>query len=118
MFNLIIKLIAGPIIMIVADYLLDEITYPNLLSPILVGVSLGLAAYGLDFLFLKRKLLWISLGGDLIAAITIIYYFSNMFGGHLITFIGALITGILFTMVEYFLHRYILSSGRIKKEYA
>jgi uncharacterized membrane protein YjjP (DUF1212 family) len=118
MLNLIVKLIAGPVIMIVTDYLIDEITYPNLISPILVGLSVGLAAYGLDFLILRRKQLWISLGGDLITAVFLIYFFSNMFGGHPMTFIGSLITGILFTMVEYFLHRYLLSSGKVKKEYA
>lgn len=116
MVNLLIKLIAGPMILIVAALFLDNVSYPNLFYPILTGVSLALLAYAFEFVILRKRLLWISVVADFVLAVSTIYYVSNMLGGQKITFAGSIITGLLFTIIEYFIHRFLIQSGKVEEE--
>ncbi|WP_375088405.1 hypothetical protein ACDZ29_19560 [Peribacillus sp. RS7] len=46
------------------------------------------------------------------------YFLSNLLWNASITFIGAIIVGLLLGVIEYFTHRFLITSGKVQKSTA
>ncbi|MFY0780471.1 DUF2512 family protein [Peribacillus simplex] len=60
----------------------------------------------------------ISVGADFVATFLIVYILSNLLWNASITFIGAIIVGLLLGVIEYFTHRFLITSGKVQKSTA
>lgn len=115
MTSLILKVIACPLILIFAMYLLDGVDYGAIWQPIVLGVVLALVGVAMEYMILKEGSLWISTIADFVVSVIIIWALSNAFNDANVTFWGAVITSIIIGVVEYFVHRYLIASGKTKK---
>lgn len=115
MAGFIIKLFMCPIIVIVSAYLFPNVDYPAIYQPIIVGLVLAVIAHMMELMLLKRGTFWISTVADFIAATLIVYFVSLLFTGTVVTFLGAVLTGILLAISEYFQHLWLIGSGKTQK---
>ncbi|HEX7064864.1 MAG TPA: DUF2512 family protein [Bacillales bacterium] len=115
MTSFILKIIACPLILIFAMYMLDNVDYGSIWQPIVVGVVLALVGVAMEYMILKEGSLWISTIADFVVSVIIIWVLSNVFDGANVTFWGAVITSIIIGVMEYFVHRYLIASGKTKK---
>lgn len=111
--GLFMKLIAGPVVLVVLSLLMpSHFNYPNILFPILIGAVIGVAGYGLEVMFLRHGTVWASTILDFFAAATVVY-FSQYATGNNVTFLGAVIAGVLVAITEHFVHLYLINRGKI-----
>lgn len=115
MTSFIIKLIMNPIALWLSALLFDGFEFARWYQPIVLGAIIAVAGTVLEVLFLKRGTLWISTILDWGAITLIVYYITPYFDGAIVSFMGALLTGLLFTFAEYFLHRFLLAAGLTQK---
>ncbi|MFC2947741.1 DUF2512 family protein [Virgibacillus sediminis] len=115
MTGLIMKLIICPITVTLASFIFPNVAYAALWQPVLVGLILAVAAHVMEMFLLKDGTLWVSTVMDFGAATLIVYFVSQFLAGAEVTFIGAVLTGILLTITEIFQHRYLIQSGKTKK---
>jgi hypothetical protein len=113
MVGLIMKLIACPIILLASNYFFG-LGY-TLTQIIVVGIILAVIAHLMEVLLLKRGTFWVSTVSDFIAAFLVVYLSQYFLANVTITFLGALLTAIIVTVVEYFVHQYLINSGKTKK---
>ncbi len=69
----------------------------------------------MEYLLLRKGTLWISTILDFAVSVLILYSIANLFAGTTITFTGAVLTGILLGVIEYFTHLWLIKSGRTQK---
>ncbi|HEX6923364.1 MAG TPA: DUF2512 family protein [Bacillales bacterium] len=115
MTSLILKIVACPLILIFAMYMLDNVDYGSIWQPIIVGIVLALVGVAMEYMMLRDGSLWSSTIADFIASVIVIWALSNVFAGANVTFWGAVITSVIIGVVEYFVHRYLIASGKTKK---
>lgn len=115
MTGLIIKLIVGPIVVLLSTFLFKDVYYPSFYQPIIVGIALAVAAHAMEVVFLRRGTFWISNIMDFIAATAIVYISSYFFPGARVTWVGAALTAFLLTVTEYFQHLWLIRTGRTEK---
>lgn len=113
--GLIVKLFVCPLTVIASDLLFPNVNYSNIYQPIIVGLVLAVMAHIMDVLLLKRGTFWMSNISDFIAATLIVYVVSLFFSGAVVTFFGAILTGLLLAFTEYVQHLWLLRSGKTKK---
>lgn len=116
MTSFILKLFLNPVALWLSAVLFDGLEFGNWKQPIALGVVIAAVGITLELLFLKRGTLWISTVLDWAAITLVVYYFTPMFDGAVVNFTGSLLTGLLFTFAEYYLHRYLISAGLTKKQ--
>ncbi|MFD0869379.1 Protein of uncharacterised function (DUF2512) [Chlamydia abortus] len=115
MASLIMKIIACPIGVLIAAWLFPNVDYGAYYQAIIVGLILAVVGVLMEYLLLKRGTLWTSTLMDFIASVIIVYFVSNMFAGASVTFWGAVLTGLLLAVIEYFTHLWLIRSGRTQK---
>lgn len=115
MTSFILKLIMNPVALWLSALMFDGLFFGDWTQPVILGAVLAAVGIALELLFLKRGTLWISTVLDWAAVTLTVYYITPMFTGAAATFMASLLTGLLFTFVEYFLHRYLISAGLTRK---
>jgi uncharacterized membrane protein YvlD (DUF360 family) len=115
MVSFLLKIIVCPLGVILAAYALPNVEYGAYYQPILVGVTLAVVGVIMEFVLLHRGTLWVSTLLDFAVTAIVVYYASNSMDGAVVTFMGAIWTSLLLTIVEYFLHLWLIRSGRTKK---
>ncbi|MFC7439613.1 DUF2512 family protein [Laceyella putida] len=111
-----LKIVICPIAVILADFFLEDIYYPNLIQPIMVGLVLALVGHLMEVAFLKRGRLWISNALDFLAASLLVYASGLVLPGAVTHWFGSFLTAWLLTVTEHFQHVYLLRTGRAQKE--
>lgn len=115
MTSFILKIIALPLILILAMYLFDNVDYGAIWQPVVLGVTLAIVGVAMEYMLLKKGSLWTSVISDFVVAVILIWVISNIFNDSNVTFWGAVLTSIIIGVVEYMVHRYLLSSGKTRK---
>ena len=113
--GLLVKLIAGPLLVILADALFPEVNYASLYQSIGVGLVIAIAGHLLELLLLRRGTLWMSTALDLIAAFLIVCLSGILFADARVTPIGAGFAAILVGVAEHLQHIRLIKSGRTEK---
>ncbi len=114
--NLIMKIIMLPIVVIIASNLLTTVDFPYLRQPIITGVTLAIAGHLLEWAILSERTFWLSLIVDFVTATIIVYILGYFFTGAQVTFMGAVVTAALISVLEYFVHLWLLKTRRARKE--
>ncbi|MBU5442374.1 hypothetical protein KQI79_10105 [Paenibacillus sp. MSJ-34] len=104
-----------PLGVIIASWLFTNVQYSAYYQPIIVGLILAGVGIVMEYMFLKKGTLWISTLMDFIASAIIVYFASNLFAGASVSFFGAILTGILLAAIEYFVHHWLIRSGKTQK---
>jgi uncharacterized membrane protein YcaP (DUF421 family) len=115
MANLLMKIIVIPLIVVVMAWLLPNVDYGPLYEPIVVGLIVAAAGIAMEYLMLRRGTVWMSTLADFVASVVIIYIVSNLFTDANVTFPGAVLVGIVIGVVEYFMHVFLVQSGKTRK---
>ncbi|WP_230458988.1 DUF2512 family protein [Terrilactibacillus tamarindi] len=115
MTSFLLKIIACPVAVIISMFLFPGVNYDFIGQAIIVGVVLAIVGVVMEYALLKRGTLWISTAADFIVSVLIVYFLSNMVWGDTVTFFGATLIGLLLGVVEYFSHRYLISTGKTQK---
>lgn len=118
MTSLWIKLIACPALVILSMFLFDTVDFATIFQPVFVGIMLALLGVSMEYVLLKRETFWLSIIADFAASILIVFFISNLFTTAEVTWVGAVLTAVLLAAAEFFVHRYLLKSGKTKKSYA
>jgi hypothetical protein len=113
--SLILKIFACPIAVIVAMYLFPGVDYGSLWQAIVVGIVLALVGVAMEYFLLRRGTLWLSVAADFAVSVLIVYFLSNFLVDTSVTFLGAILIGLLLGIIEYITHRYLISSGKTQK---
>ncbi|HEY4554703.1 MAG TPA: DUF2512 family protein [Bacillaceae bacterium] len=115
MLNFIMKVILIPIILIIASSFLPNLYYPHLFQPIIIGVTLAVAGHLLEWAVLREGTFWIATIGDFITSAVIIYFLSYFFFDADVTATSAVLTAALLTVIEFFVHSWLIRTGRARK---
>jgi uncharacterized protein (DUF2062 family) len=115
MTSFLLKLIACPGAVIISMMWFNSVEYASIWQPIIVGLVLAVAGVAMEYMLLKEGTLWTSVVADFAASVLIVYFISNWLPGATVTFWGAILTGLLLGVIEYFTHRFLISSGRTQK---
>jgi len=116
MLNLIMKLIICPIIVLIAANFLTNVNFSYVYQPIVIGFTLAIIGYMMEIAILNKGTFWISNTVDFVISALTIYFVSYFFVGADVTIGGALLTAALLTVVEFFVHLWLIRSGRARKE--
>jgi uncharacterized membrane protein YvlD (DUF360 family) len=115
MTSFLLKIIVCPLGVILAAYVLPNVEYGAYYQPILIGIALAVVGVIMEYVLLHRGTLWVSTIMDFVVTAVVVYYASNSMDGAVVTFMGAIWTSVLLTVVEYFLHLWLIRSGRTRK---
>lgn len=118
MTSLLMKVIICPLALIVSAWILPNVQYAAIYQPIIVGLILAAVGTAMEYMLLKKGTLWTSTLLDFVATVAVVYLISNAFPGAAVTFFGAIIVGLLFAVIEYFTHLWLIRSGRTEKSAA
>ena len=66
----------------------------------------------MEAMFLRQGDLWLTVISDVIVAAALIWVLSNQFAAADVTLVGALLTALIIGVMEYFVHRYLIASGK------
>lgn len=116
MLNLIMKIIICPIVLLIAAAMLTNVNYLYTHQPIVIGVTLAVAGHLLEWALLSRATFWISIIADFVSSTLIIYVLSYFFVDAAVTFFGAMVVALFLTVIEFFVHMWLIRSGRAVKE--
>jgi uncharacterized membrane protein len=109
------KLVICPLTVIASSYLFPNVNYASLYQPIILGFILAVAGVMMEYLFLREGTVWLSTAMDFAASVLIVYFVSQFFVGAAVTFFGAILTGLLLAVTEYFTHNWLIRTGRTQK---
>lgn len=115
MTSFVMKIILNPIALWLSAILFTGLEFGLWYQPMILGLILAVAGTALEYAFLKRGTLYFSTVLDLAATLLIVYYVTPYFAGAVATFMGSLLTAVLFFFIEFPLHRYLLRTGRTRK---
>lgn len=109
--NLILKLVLSPIIVIICDLLSPfQINYNAVYEAIIIGLFVGIINYALEWLMLAKGTLWVTTILDFIITLCVVFFGTMLFADAFMTSFGALTITILITILEFFLHSWLLKS--------
>jgi hypothetical protein len=113
--SLLMKIFICPLGVILSAYLFPNVNFPAFYQPILLGLILAGVGVMMEYLMLKEGTLWMSTVSDFIASVLIVYFVSLFFPGAEVTFLGAILVGLVLGVTEYFTHRWLIQNGRTQK---
>ncbi|WP_274362275.1 DUF2512 family protein [Paenibacillus thermotolerans] len=113
MFVFLMKLVITPIGLWLCDQMLRDVHYPYATSIVLAGLLLAVVGYALEWLMLRRGTLWLTTVADWALSAAFIYASQYVIAGAYASVTGALLSGGILAIVEYFMHRYEISSGAL-----
>ena len=115
MTSLLLKLITVPLAVVVSSWIFPNVDYGAVYQPIVVGLLLAVIGLLMEYMLLQEGTVWISTLADFVTSVVIVYFVSNLFDNGYVTLMGAVWTSLLLSVIEYFLHRYLVESGKTKK---
>lgn len=115
MLYFLMKCIMIPIVVLIASDLLTNVNYPNMYQPIIIGVTLAVVGFLLEMSVLRQQTFWITNTLDFILSVFMIYVFSYFFAGANVTLGGAAILAVLLTAIEFFIHIWLIRSGKTRE---
>jgi small-conductance mechanosensitive channel len=110
-----IKAFAIPAILALTAWVLPDVRYDAWFMPVTIGLILAVAGMLMEYLLLREGNLWFATFADFVVAVPVVYFFSNMFAGAEMSFTGALIASLLIAAAEFYVHRWLLRTGRVDK---
>lgn len=108
------KRLSCPVVLYLAHRLLPGINFATLFQVFIVGLVLSATIHLMEVLMLKRGTLWKNTVLDLGITTGIIYLSQFFLPGATVSAGGAFTAGIILTVSEYFLHRYLIASGKVQ----
>ena len=115
MSSLLLKIFICPIGIILSAWLIPGIEYSGYYQPVTVGLILAIVGVLMEYILLKKGTLWFSTLMDFAATVIIVYFISNWFTTAYVTFLGAVLVGALLAVIEYFVHLWLIKTGRTQK---
>lgn len=115
MTGFILKLVTCPLLVLLMSSVTSQVNYASWYQPVIVGFVLAVAAHIMELMLLREGTFWISNAADFIAATLILYYSQYLFEGAYITWGGAVVTAVVLTIIEYFVHQYLINTKRVSQ---
>lgn len=106
------KFVMIPVVVLVTSYFLANVHFNYIHQPIIIGVILAIIGYLIEVTILKQGTFWISNTLDFIISTIIIYVIAQFFTGTIVTFGGAILLAAFLTGIEFFVHLWLIKSGR------
>lgn len=107
--NFILKLVLAPVIVILCDLLSPyQINYASVYEAILIGLAIAIVGFAVEWLMLRRGTLWITTISDFVFTLCIVFFGSMVFNDARVSTAGALIISLIFGIMEYFIHLWVL----------
>jgi hypothetical protein len=105
MVMLLLKLLIVPIVLFLADVMMVDVLFPSTWAIIGTGIALALLGLMMEALMLRRGTLWLTTVADWAVGAAVVYSSQFIFAGGFVSVVGALLTGGLLAIPEYFMHR-------------
>ncbi|WP_018924565.1 DUF2512 family protein [Salsuginibacillus kocurii] len=112
MTSFVLKLLIIPCVLVLSMLLLPNVDYPWFWEPLILGVALAVVGVIMEYFILKKGRFWLSIAIDFGASVLFIYLVSNLLPDARVTFFGAVLISIILTIIEIFIHRHLLTSGK------
>ncbi|MFB5660251.1 DUF2512 family protein [Alteribacillus sp. HJP-4] len=112
--SLFAKIITIPLVLIIGMNITNEINYGAYWQPFVVTAVLIIIGIAMEDKFLGDNL-WITVILDFLVTFFLIWGVSNIFPSAMVTFFGAFSISVILTIIEYFLHRYIMAVDKSKR---
>ncbi|MDO7785974.1 DUF2512 family protein [Desulforamulus aquiferis] len=109
--ELLIKLFTCPIIVLGADYFINQVHYVSPYQAVITGLIIAIVAYFIELNLLGPGTILLDTFLDFLLAAIVIYLSSFVFPGSFISYTGVLLTALAITAVEYFQHVWLVSVG-------
>lgn len=116
MLNLIMKFIICWAVVTMSGALLTNVYFASAYHTAMIAATLALAGHLLEWAMLSKKTFWLTLVMDFIFSTAIIYVLSYFFFASVVTFGGAAVIALVLTAIEFFVHVWLLQSGRAHRE--
>lgn len=110
-----IKLVASPLLVVLADMWFPEVQYASLYQAIGVGFVLAIIGQWVDRAMLDPGRLWMTTAVDLIVGFLVVFASLFILPNTQVTALGAGFIAVLFGVSEYLQHRWYLSHRRREK---
>lgn len=114
MTGLVMKIIVCPVVVYLASLWSAQVNYASVYQPLVVGLVLALTGHVMESQLLNQKTVWITTGLDFIAATVLLYLSGIVFVGASVTFMGALITGLVLAVTELIQHYYLVGTEKVE----
>lgn len=114
--GLIVKLIVAPIGIILASWIFPNVNFGHWYQAIFLGVIAAVVGYLLEVAMLREDTNGLMTIIDFVLTSAIVYFGAMFLTNSYVTFWGALLTGAIVAVTEVFQHRWLLNSGRARKE--
>lgn len=107
--SFLLKIIALPLIIGLASYILPNVHFTNFWQPVILGVVLAIIGTLMEGILLRTNTVTLSTVLDFIVATIVLYFGATFFtDAAYITFAGAVITALIIGIAEHFTHRYLM----------
>ncbi|WP_232699457.1 DUF2512 family protein [Brevibacillus daliensis] len=110
-----LKLLLTPALFLLIDYIYGGIFYPSWYQLVMLGLVVAILSYFLEVMFLQRGTLWLSTIMEMIVCLIVVYFSKYVFVGSKVFLDGAFLMAVLFGLLEYMQHIWMLRSGRVEK---
>ncbi|MFC7393131.1 DUF2512 family protein [Scopulibacillus cellulosilyticus] len=109
MVNFILKIVLTPVIIVIADLFSNvQINYGTAYEAVIMGVIVGLINFAVELLLFRRGTFWITTVADFVITMFVVFFGSNIFTDAYVGALGAFTVSLIITVLEYFLHFYVL----------
>lgn len=113
--NIGIKLVVCTLTLVLASALLTNVHFPYFYQSLVIGVTLAVAGYLTEKAILRRETFWLTLVTDFAVTFIFVYIFAYFFPSAYTTVFGAILIAAFLSVIEFFVHLWLLSSGRSLK---
>lgn len=110
-----IKLVSCTAFVFLTDAITDHVDFTGWFQAVVMGVILAIIGHLMEVLLLRPGRLWTMTILDFFATAALAYIGQWFLPGTFITVIGALLLSSFLTIVEYYLHRWLIYHGKTEK---
>lgn len=113
MTSFLLKVITIPIILILSDGIADRVEFAGIGQAITFGIILAAIGTLMEYFLLREGTLWLSVIMDFVVSVVVLYYVTNMLEGAAMTLGAAVMISLVLGVIEYFVHRGLIRSGKV-----
>jgi uncharacterized membrane protein YvlD (DUF360 family) len=110
MISFLIKVIT---ILILSDGIADRVAFAGAGQAITFGIILAAIGTLMEYFILREGTLWVSVIMDFVVSAVVLYYVTNMLEGATMTLGAAVTISLVLGVIEYFVHRGLIRTGRV-----
>lgn len=110
-----IKLVCCTGFVFLTDAITDQVDFSGWFQAVTMGVILAIAGHLMEVLLLRPGRLWMMTILDFFTTAALVYIGQWFLPGAFITIIGALLIASFLTIIEYYLHRWLIYNGKTEK---